>query len=94
MEALFCRSDGLCGVGPLLACLMELGREETECEIVRTIIEDISAYQAEIEGWGYQVTILPRLEGELAADRFDEMFWGGGQEDDVEDAPDDGEEEQ
>jgi len=37
---------------------------------------------------------LDALEAELAADPFDEMFWDGEQEDDVEDAPDGGEEEQ
>ena len=37
---------------------------------------------------------LDALEAELAADPFDEMFWGGDSEDDVDDAPDGGEEEQ
>lgn len=47
-----------------LVCLMELGREKTEYDIIQIIIEDIPAYRAEIEGWDYQVTILPRLEEE------------------------------
>lgn len=43
---------------------MEPGREKTEYDIIQTIIEDILAYRAEIEGWDYQVTILFRLEEE------------------------------
>ncbi len=49
---------------------------------------------AGLTGFVVLVLCLACLEGELAADCFDEMFWGGGQEDDVEDAPDGGEEEQ
>lgn len=49
---------------------------------------------AGLTGFVVLVLCLARLEGELSVDRFDEMFWGGGQEDDVEDAPGDGEEEQ
>lgn len=47
-----------------LTCLMEPGREKTEYDIIQTIIEDIPAYRAEIEGWDYQVTILSRLKEE------------------------------
>ena len=58
-----------------LACLMELGREETEYDIIQAIIEDISAYQAEIEGWGYQVTVLPRIEEEPQSRGLKHYYW-------------------
>lgn len=58
-----------------LVCLMELGREETEYDIIQAIIEDIPAYQAEIEGWGYQVTILPRFEEEPQSRGLKHYYW-------------------
>ena len=58
-----------------LACLMELGREETEYDIIQAIIEEIPAYQAEIEGWGYQVAILPRIEEEPLERGLKHYYW-------------------
>lgn len=58
-----------------LVCLMELGREETEYGIIQTIIEDIPAFQAEIEGWGYQVTILPHMEEEPPERGLKRYYW-------------------
>lgn len=58
-----------------LVCLMELGREETEYDIIQAIIEDIPAYQAEIEGWGYQVAILPRMEEEPQSRGLKHYYW-------------------
>ncbi len=58
-----------------LTCLMELGRGETEDDIIQAIIEDVPAFQAEIEGWGYQVTILPRLEEEPPERGLKRYYW-------------------
>lgn len=58
-----------------LVCLMELGREETEYDIIQAIIEDISACQTEIEGWGYQVTVLPRIEEEPESHGLKHYYW-------------------
>jgi len=43
------------------ACLPE---EETEYDIIQGMIENLEDYQAEIESWGYQVSVLPRMKEE------------------------------
>ena len=73
---IFC--GGLAGFMVLalcLTCLMGLGREETEYDIIQAVIEDIPAYQAEIESWGYQVTILPRIEEEPQSRGLKHYYW-------------------
>ena len=73
---IFC--SGLAGfvmVVLCLACLMELAQKETEYDIIQAIVEDIPVYQAEIEGWGYQVTILPRMEEEPRSQGLKHYYW-------------------
>ncbi len=73
---LFC--VGLAGFVAVVLCLvwaMELTAEETEYDIIQAIIKDIPAYQAEIESWGYQVTVLPRMEEEPQSCGLKHYYW-------------------
>lgn len=73
---LFC--VGLAGFVAVVLCLvwaMELTAEETEYDIIQAIIEDIPDYQAEIESWGYQVTVLPRIEEEPQSRGLKHYYW-------------------
>lgn len=39
-------------------------KQETEYSIMQAVIEKLPDYQNEIEGWGYQVSVLPKMTGE------------------------------
>lgn len=39
----------------------QLREQETEYTIIQAVIEELPDYQDEIESWGYQVSMLPRL---------------------------------
>ena len=39
----------------------QLRKQETEYTIIQAVIEELPDYQDEIESWGYQVSVLPRL---------------------------------
>lgn len=56
-----------------LACLVEPG--ETEYDVIQAIIQDRSAYQEEIERWGYQVSVLPRMAQEPAEWGLKRYYW-------------------
>lgn len=39
-------------------------KQETAYSIIQAIIEELSDYQNEIESWGYEVSVLPKMTGE------------------------------
>lgn len=39
-------------------------KQETEYSIMQAVIEKLPDYQNEIESWGYQVSVLPKMTGE------------------------------
>lgn len=62
-------------VGFCLVCLVEPKKTETQYDVIQTIIEDLSTYQAEIESWGYQVSVLPRMEEEPPEQGYKHYYW-------------------
>ena len=50
----------------LIAALLlwQYKKQETEYSIIQAIIEELPNYQSEIESWGYEVSILPKMTGE------------------------------
>lgn len=56
-----------------LTCLWR--RQETEYKIIQAVIEDLPAYEEEIESWGYQVSVLPRLKQEPEDDGLLRYYW-------------------
>ena len=54
---------------PILAVLLLIGvliiwqykKQETEYSIIQAIIEELPNYQNEIQSWGYQVSVLPKM---------------------------------
>lgn len=36
-------------------------KQETEYSIIQAIIEELPHYQSEIESWGYEVSVLPKM---------------------------------
>lgn len=39
-------------------------KQETEYSMTQAVMEELSDYQNEIESWGYQVSVLPKMTGE------------------------------
>ena len=50
-------------------------QQETEYTIIRAIIEGLPDYQDEIESWGYQVSVLPKMTGEPDDAGFMRYYW-------------------
>ena len=66
----------IAGLVAAVLCLVFLVEpKKTEYDMIRAIIEDISDYRTEIESWGYQVSILPRLEEEPPEQGFKHYYW-------------------
>ena len=65
---------GICRkwIFPILAALLLIAifiiwqhkKQETEYSIIQAIIEELPNYQSEIESWGYEVSVLPKMTGE------------------------------
>jgi len=50
-------------------------KQVTECTIIQTIIEKLSDYQCEIESWGYQVSVLPKMTARPDDEGFMRYYW-------------------
>ena len=71
---IFCAA--IAGIMAAVLCLVYLAEpKKTEYDIIRAIIQDISDYRAEIESWGYQVSVLPRMEEEPPEQGFKHYYW-------------------
>lgn len=71
---IFCTA--IVGVVVVVLCLVYLMEpKKTEYDIIQSIIENLPAYQAEIESWGYQVSVLPRMEEEPPEQGYKHYYW-------------------
>lgn len=50
-------------------------KQETEGSIIQAVIEGLPNYQDEIESWGYQVSVLPKMTGEPENAGFMRYYW-------------------
>ena len=50
-------------------------KQETEYTIIQAIIERLPDYQKEIESWGYQVSVLPKMAREPDNAGFMRYYW-------------------
>ena len=50
-------------------------KRETEYSIIQAVIENLTDYQHEIEGWGYQVSVLPKMTLEPDNAGFLRYYW-------------------
>ena len=70
-------------VFPILAALLLIAifiiwqhkKQETEYSIVQAIIEELPKYQDEIESWGYEVSVLPKMTEEPDNLGFMRYYW-------------------
>lgn len=50
-------------------------KQVTECTMIRSIIEELSDYQYEIESWGYRVSVLPQMTAKPDNEGFMRYYW-------------------
>lgn len=50
-------------------------KQKTEYTIIHSIIERLSDYQEEIESWGYQVSVLPKMTEKPSDTKFMRYYW-------------------
>ena len=50
-------------------------KHETEYSIIQAIIEELPHYQSEIESWGYEVSVLPKMTGEPDNPGLMRYYW-------------------
>ena len=62
---------------PLIAIFIiwQYKKEETEYSIIQAIIEELPDYQNEIESWGYQVSVLPKMTEEPDNAGLMRFYW-------------------
>ena len=71
---IFCTA--VVGVVVVVPCMVYLEEpKKTEYDIIQSIIENLPDYQAEIESWGYQVSVLHRIEEEPPEWSFKHYYW-------------------
>ena len=77
-ESTFCKifCTTVVGVVVVVLCMVYLVEpEKTEYDIIQSIIENLPDYQAEIESWGYQVSVLHRIEEEPPEWSYKHYYW-------------------
>lgn len=50
-------------------------KQEKAYSIIQAIIEELPNYQSEIESWGYEVSVLPKMSGEPDNAGFMRYYW-------------------
>lgn len=49
--------------------------QKTEYSIIQAIIEKLPNYQSELESWGYEASVLPKMSGEPDNAGFMRYYW-------------------
>ena len=55
--------------------LWQYKKQETAYSIIQAIIEELPNYQSEIESWGYEVSVLPKMTGEPDNPGLMRYYW-------------------